>query len=446
MPTAPSRCPGGRARPRGPGQQRRARRAPLEQPRQHRHGERAGPGRRAGQRRHLDGRLLHARCWVRTAARSRTPATWPRSRAAGGLDTSIPPCRGSRSPAAPRSSTASRWAPTASSTSPGTSTPSTGRRAPTSPRSTRPPAACCLRPHVAHGDGDPGDLHADLRRHRQAAVVPARTAPPRAASPRPVRHTDASLRQHFTAPQVRRSWSGKRSSCRLSVRQHRRPQRHARGQSRRRDRRLTGDLLAWTPASLPTNRRRLRPQPRGACRPGHGLTHGLPRRRRHDFVAAYDFSTGAQQWREDMSGSAQAITVAGRPHRGRPLRLDADARSGNAATTSTPTNKCYHSPRLVATNAATGHVCSGGGAQAVEPRHLLRLQRRVGAGDRHQRYLPARGRRVHAGGGTWTFNAEANQWDLIGAATQDDYARLEPWPLRAPTDGPTWRARAPGPS
>jgi len=80
-----------------------------------------------------------------------------------------------------------------------------------------------------------------------------------------------------------------------------------------------------------------------------------------DFTAAYDFSSGAQLFKTDTSGSSQAVTwyqgtlvIGGHfdwsASPGHPDCLDNDA----------PNTACYHTPRLVSMDATTGKVLLNG--------------------------------------------------------------------------------------
>ncbi len=142
-----------------------------------------------------------------------------------------------------------------------------------------------------------------------------------------------------------------------------------------------------------------------------------------DFTAAYDFTTGAQLWKTDTSGSSQAIAwyqnqliVGG--------HFDWVQKVGGPSScqdNANPATGCWHAPKLVSLSPGTGQVnlvagvpwnpgicCKYNGIWAIAP--------------------SVDGATLHVGGefervgGTWS--GSGTNWSLSGAATQKYYAHL----------------------
>ena len=148
----------------------------------------------------------------------------------------------------------------------------------------------------------------------------------------------------------------------------------------------TGNLINWKPAFLPANSAAFGLTVLVRNFPGTKLPAVYLGAGGNDFVAAYGFVNGLQHWKEDVSGSAQAITPwQGNLIVGGHFDWSQTPKSAKCGDNIHFNDNCYHSPRLIALNAGTGHVLLGGGGKPWNPGHLLRLQRRMGAGHRYQR-------------------------------------------------------------
>jgi hypothetical protein len=173
----------------------------------------------------------------------------------------------------------------------------------------------------------------------------------------------------------------------------------------------TGDLLPWAPPSLPPSA------------PAFGLSlvvHDAPRTGRptiylaaggSDFVSAYDFTNGNQLWRLDTSGSAQDIVWwRGNLIVGGHFDWTQTPTSAQCGDDAKPNKHCYHSPRLVAIGAGTGHVVLKSPGKPWNP-GICCAYNGVWALS-----VDPSGPSVHVGGqfakagGTWTFNAKVDQW------------------------------------
>ena len=144
----------------------------------------------------------------------------------------------------------------------------------------------------------------------------------------------------------------------------------------------------------------------------------------NDFTAAFDFATGARVWREDTSGSSQALTW----YRGYLIvggHFDWTQQPGGpqCGTNAHPDTECYFSPRLVAMDASTGAVLLGSGGRPWNPGICCQYDGvwTLRTGDDGST-LNVGGEFIRAGG-TWTCeDAEASC--LSGARAQDYYARF----------------------
>jgi hypothetical protein len=187
----------------------------------------------------------------------------------------------------------------------------------------------------------------------------------------------------------------------------------------------SGDLRSWVPANLVATGAAFgislieRNFP-GTSNPTVFLAAGG-----NDFVAAYDFTTGAQRWREDTSGSAQAIAwwqddliVGG--------HFDWTQRAGSGACSDNihPNTKCFHTPKLVGMAPSSGHVVLARSGKPWNPGICCRYNGvwtvRPGAGGM---WLHVGGEFTRAGG-TWTFSEAKQRWILRRSWLRDNVARF----------------------
>ena len=150
----------------------------------------------------------------------------------------------------------------------------------------------------------------------------------------------------------------------------------------------TGDLLSWAPANLP------------ATSAAFGISLIVQNSvvylaaGGNDFTAAYDFSTGHQQWKTDTSGSSQAIAMyQGDLVIGGHFDWTASPATAACGDNDRPNPAATTRPSSPRWTPCTGAVHPRRG-QSVEPRHLLQVQRRVVRGDRQRRIDALRRRRV----------------------------------------------------
>ena len=142
-----------------------------------------------------------------------------------------------------------------------------------------------------------------------------------------------------------------------------------------------------------------------------------------DFTAAYDFSSGAQVFKTDTSGSSQAITwyqgtlVIG----GHFDWSNSPTGNNQCGDNGTPNTACYHTPKLVSMSATTGAVLLNG-ANPWNPGICCKYNgvwALLTGND---------GSTLHVGGeftqvgGTWS--GSGTNWTLSGFSRQKFYARL----------------------
>lgn len=190
----------------------------------------------------------------------------------------------------------------------------------------------------------------------------------------------------------------------------------------------TGNLTGWAPGGL---------NPAGAAFGISLVVHdapvgGLPTiylaAGGSDFTAAYDLATGAERWKTDTSGSSQAITwwqgdlvVGG--HFDWTKSPTAAAGCGNNAN---PNTDCYHSPKLVALDPATGAVRVTSASDPWNPgicckyNGVWALLTDTNGSDLHV------GGEFTEAGGTWVL--QSGVWQLHGAPKHNYYARFSPDP------------------
>jgi Divergent InlB B-repeat domain len=144
-----------------------------------------------------------------------------------------------------------------------------------------------------------------------------------------------------------------------------------------------------------------------------------------DFTAAYDFVTGKQRFKEDTSGSSQAITwyqgdliVGG--------HFDWSQKAGNTGScgdnASPNPPACWHTPKLTSFNATTGAPVLDASGRPWNP-GICCLYNGVWA-----LLVGNDGSTLHVGGeftkagGTWS--GSDTSWSLTGATKQKFYARF----------------------
>ena len=191
----------------------------------------------------------------------------------------------------------------------------------------------------------------------------------------------------------------------------------------------TGNLLTWAPTNLPLGN-----APSGSAAFGISvivrnstvyLAAGG-----NDFTAAYDFATGHQVWKEDTSGSSQAITwyqgsliIGG--HFDWTQKPGGPTCNDNQNPGSDPTT-CYLSPHLVALDPSngdpiidptTGKPWNPGICCAYNGVWTL-LTGNDGT------TLHAGGEFTRVGTATWTYTAAGNVYTMTGGVKQQYYARM----------------------
>jgi len=189
----------------------------------------------------------------------------------------------------------------------------------------------------------------------------------------------------------------------------------------------TGELLDWSPAGLGTQT-----QASGISL----VVHDLPGTTvptiylaagGNDFTAAYDFSTGAQDWREDTSGSSQAVLwYKGHLIVGGHFDWTRAPGGPTCGTNAQPNQLCLFTPKLVAMSASTGAVLPGSDGTPWNP-GICCLYNGVwalmgGSGDGST--LNVGGQFTEAGG-SWTCR-QATASCLSGSTTQKYFARFAP--------------------
>jgi Tol biopolymer transport system component len=187
----------------------------------------------------------------------------------------------------------------------------------------------------------------------------------------------------------------------------------------------TGDLFTWTPGALPTNSAAFGLSVIVRNFPGTKLPTVYLAAGGNDFVAAYGFVNGTQHWKEDVSGSAQAITGwQGNLIVGGHFDWSQTPTSAKCGDDIHPNTNCFHTPRLIALSASSGEVLKGGNGKPWNP-GICCAYNGVWA-----LFTDANGNSLHVGGdfkrvgGTWKLGAQKNHWNIVGAAFQDYYARL----------------------
>ncbi len=145
-----------------------------------------------------------------------------------------------------------------------------------------------------------------------------------------------------------------------------------------------------------------------------------------DFTAAYDLNSGAQRFKEDTSGSSQAIAW----YQGNLIvggHFDWSQKAGSTGTcgdnASPNPTACWHTPKLTAFSATSGDPVIDATGQPWNP-GICCLYNGVWA-----LLVGNDGSTVHVGGeftkagGSWS--GSGTSWSLTGAATQKFYARFD---------------------
>lgn len=188
----------------------------------------------------------------------------------------------------------------------------------------------------------------------------------------------------------------------------------------------SGDLTSWTPANLPET---------SAAFGIDVLIHNFPGTSTptvflaaggSDFTAAFDLHTGAQHWREDTSGSSQAITwyqddliVGGH------YDWTQAPGSGECGKNTRPNLKCYLSPHLVALNPTTGFPVLVGGVPwnpgiCCHYNGVWTL-----LADDNGTSLHVGGEFTQVGTATWTYDGTDQTYSMKGGVKQDFYTRFD---------------------
>lgn len=186
----------------------------------------------------------------------------------------------------------------------------------------------------------------------------------------------------------------------------------------------TGALTSWVPANLPASSGAFGVSVIVHDYPGTATPTVYLAAGGSDFTAAYDFATGAQRFKTDTSGSSQAVAwyqgalVIG----GHFNWTDSPTSTSGCGDNANPNTTCYHSPKLVSMDAATGKVILGTDNKPWNPGICCAYNGVwvLTTGDD--------GSTLHVGGeftkvgGTWV--GSGNNWTLTGNETQRYYARL----------------------
>ena len=189
---------------------------------------------------------------------------------------------------------------------------------------------------------------------------------------------------------------------------------------------VTGVLLPWTPSNLNTDSAAFGIKLTIGADPISGLPTIYLAAGGSDFTAAYDLVTGAQIWKTDTSGSSQAITIyQGAVVVGGHFDWSESPSTPQCGKNAEPTPGCYHTPKLVAMDRATGDVLLDPiSSQPWNPGICCVYQGLWAL------LTDANGTALHVGGefkkagGTWTFNGVTGLWEIHGFAKQDYYARF----------------------
>jgi len=149
-----------------------------------------------------------------------------------------------------------------------------------------------------------------------------------------------------------------------------------------------------------------------------------------DFTAAYDFASGSQLWKTDTSGSSQAVrSYQGALVVGGHFDWTESPATPQCGKNSDPTPGCYHTPKLVALDPATGTVLLDSVSGQPWNPGICCIYQGVWT-----LMADASGTSLHVGGaftkagGTWQVNSTTGLWQLHGFAKQAYYARFSDSP------------------
>jgi hypothetical protein len=187
----------------------------------------------------------------------------------------------------------------------------------------------------------------------------------------------------------------------------------------------TGDVFSWTPAKLLTKSAAFGIIVKVRNFPGTKIPTVYLGAGGNDFVAAYGLPRGTQRWREDVSGSAQALAWwRGNLVVGGHFDWSQRPRSGDCGSDARPNRRCYHTPKLLALGARIGRVLLNRSGRPWNPgiccayNGIWTLMTGVNG-----KFLRVGGEFARAGG-TWSYNALKHRWEIKNAAFQDNYTQF----------------------
>ena len=196
----------------------------------------------------------------------------------------------------------------------------------------------------------------------------------------------------------------------------------------------TGALLPWTPSNMQTDSGAWGSRVIVENDPLSGLPTVYLAAGGSDFTAAYDFVTGTQLWKTDTSGSSQVLTMyQGSLIVGGHFVYTESPTTPQCGQNDNPTPGCYHTPRLVALDPATGAVLLS--PDTLQPWNpgICCIYLGIWA-----LLVDASGTSLHVGGafkeagGTWTQDQVTGAWDLTGFGKEMYYARFSDLPPPPP--------------
>jgi hypothetical protein len=192
----------------------------------------------------------------------------------------------------------------------------------------------------------------------------------------------------------------------------------------------TGALLPWTPSNMITDSGAWGSDVAVANDPVSGLPTVYLAAGGSDFTAAYDFATGTQLWKSDTSGSSQVLTMyQGALIVGGHFWYTESPTTPQCGQNSNPTPGCYHTPRLVAFDPATGDVLLDPATQQPWNPGVCCIYQGLWA-----LLVDADGTALHVGGafkeagGTWQQNPGTGAWELVAFAKVEYYTRFSDMP------------------
>ena len=191
---------------------------------------------------------------------------------------------------------------------------------------------------------------------------------------------------------------------------------------------VTGALLPWAPSNLNTDGGAFGIDVTLGTDPAHGLPHHLPCCGRIGLLRGVRPGVGRADLEDRHLRIAQAITIyQGAIVVGGHFDWSESPITPQCGKNAEPTPGCYHTPKLVALDRATGDVLldPSSSGQPWNPGICCIYQ-----GLWALLAEDANGTALHVGGefkkagGTWTFNGVTGLWELHGFAKQDYYARF----------------------